>query len=409
MNAFETITKPPRTFLIGTGVVGTAILHAHAASGVSVCVIDQVADSLKKAVDEIATIYPSAKVIHGRLADCELPAAAIDFGRSTDEGPTIVIESIAENLNAKQSFFRQAERMFDDQVILCSNTSTIQIQSIADALARPQRVCGMHFFMPVDQRPAVEVVRAQATDESVIRICEQHVRQLSKMPLVVADAPGFIVNRLLSPYLNQSMLLLASGVSPERIEQAAKEYGMPMSPLELIDYIGTRTMLNAGRCFWQAFPSRLDLSLIVPRLVKKKQFGRHAGAGFYDYQNGGRSETLSTVAQQVVNEYATDRIDATDSDLVNLLAIPMWIEAALAFRDGVTTRLTDFDTAMQGGLGYQSSSTWIEYFDRQGSHAIGQAISRWSDRFASMQASLHLTEPLSASIPSAAIKQFAAG
>ncbi len=231
-----------------------------------------------------------------QLGQC-LPAIQIVSAADSSESSTpIVIESIAERLDVKRNFFAEAEQIFGDDAILCSNTSTLRIGAIAEKLNRPERFCGMHFFMPVDKRHAVEVIRSEQTTDSTVRVCGDHVRRIHKEPLAVGDGPGFVVNRLLSPYLNESMLMLGRGVTAERIERAALAYGMPMSPLELIDLIGIRTTFDAGRVFWQSFPTRVDPAPILPAMVKKKRFGRSVRAGFFDYEADQRSKGLSPIA-----------------------------------------------------------------------------------------------------------------
>ena len=153
---------------------------------------------------------------------------------------------------------------------------------------------------------------------------------------MVGDGPGFIVNRLLSPYLNEAMLLLGRGVSADRIERAALEYGMPMSPLELIDWIGTRTMFDAGRVYWQSFPERINPSPMLSALIKNKRFGRACGIGLYDYDHGLRSPQLSPVTLEYCERYRRGVMSIGDDEVMHLLSIPMWIEAAIAHRDGIT-------------------------------------------------------------------------
>ncbi|NND97334.1 MAG: 3-hydroxyacyl-CoA dehydrogenase family protein [Pirellulaceae bacterium] len=378
----------PRVVLVGTGVVGLAILKAHLDSNVSVCVSDQNQDSLQAAVDSLQLDTDNWRINPDSIGPLSVISLSHQLGnspRNPTPSPWIVIESIPENLDIKQRFFRDAQQIFGDDAILCSNTSTLRIGSIGNGLPRPDRICGMHFFMPVDQRPAVEIVRTSETDDDVTAFCRQHADRIGKSPLVVADQPGFIVNRLLSPYLNQSLLLLAHGVDSDRIERAALAYGMPLSPLELIDWIGTRTMFDAGRAFWQAFPNRIDPSPIVPALVKQKRAGRATSAGLFDYIQEQRSPQLAPQAQAVIDRYKLDPIEFTDDDLLHLLAIPMWIEADLAFRDGVTQSLDDFDLAMSGGLGYQHPARWRGFFESLGRATIDNAIERWSGQFKSMR------------------------
>ena len=223
----------------------------------------------------------------------------------------------------------------------------------------------------------------------------------------MGDGPGFVVNRLLSPYLNEAMLMLGRGISAEQIERAALAYGMPMSPLELIDLIGTRTMFDAGRVYWQAFPSRIAPSPMLSALVKNKRFGHACGHGFYDYEDGVRSEQLSPITAEFCQRYRRDEVSLRDDEVMHVLAIPMWIEAAIAFRDGVATSHQQFDLAMRGGLGYQSNGTWLEYFESIGSPRIDEIIERYGPIAKSLQAPADLITALKHCSPTTAMDQFA--
>jgi 3-hydroxyacyl-CoA dehydrogenase len=395
-----------RVYLIGAGVVGLEILKAHLDAGLSVCLADQSETRLREALHELgigADRIENAELRHGLL-----PAVKISASTDFNAGPAIVIESIVERLDAKQAFFREAERWFGEDAILCSNTSTLRISHIAAKLSDPTRMCGLHFFMPVGQRDAVEIVRGEMTDDHAIEVCLQHAKAIGKDPIVVADKPGFIVNRLLCPYLNQALLLLAQGVSAEQLERAALRYGMPMSPLELMDWIGTRTMFDAGRVFWQSFPSRFDPTPILPALVKAQRFGRVCGRGCYDYQNGDRSEQLSRYTQEICERYQRgEAAKLTDEEVMLLLAIPMWIEAAFAFRERVAEPIEQFDVAMSGGLGYRSSETWLQFFDDIGSDKMLAAIDRFGPTTKALTASDALVAALKAGKPTAAMREFA--
>jgi 3-hydroxyacyl-CoA dehydrogenase len=265
----------------------------------------------------------------------------------------------------------------------------------------------MHFFMPVEGRPAVEVVGGEKTADATITRCMDHVRRIHKEPLVVGDGPGFIVNRLLSPYLNEAMLLLGRGVTADQIQRAALAYGMPMSPLELIDWIGTRTMFDAGRVYWQSFPTRLSPSPMLASLVKNKRSGRACGAGLYDYSDGSRSEGLSPITLEFCEKYRRDEVSLCDDEVMHLLSIPMWIEAAIAYRDGIASSPEQFNLAMRGGLGFQSATSWIGFFETLGSESIREAVARWSPVTACMKAPDRLLSLLEQSGPTVAFEKFA--
>lgn len=411
MNSPASKTEPtryPSVVLVGAGVVGRAIAKAHVDARVSFSIADQCEETLHEAVCNLQLNQEAWRVSPGIQISEHLPAiqivSAVD---STRWRAPIVIESIAERLDVKQDFFANAERIFGDDAILCSNTSTLRISAIAERLEHPERLCGMHFFMPVEKRHAVEVIRGAKTANDTIDLCGEHARRIDKEPLAVGDGPGFIVNRLLSPYLNEAMLMLGRGVTAERLERAALAYGMPMSPLELIDYIGTRTMFDAGRVFWQAFPDRLSPSPMLSGMIKRKRFGRASGGGFYDYRNGQRSKELADETQQMCENYRRHEQTILDDEVVDLLAIPMWIEAALARRDRIASEDEHFNLAMRGGLGFNPQGKWIDFYQTMGSQRILEAIEKWSPVTASMTAPCELIEALRQSPPMQAMNEFA--
>ena len=401
----------PKTILVGAGVVGRAILRAHLDAGVAVCLVDQQQDSLDDAVSQMNLseahwLVEKTTPLGNRIPMVQFRPADPAHAETPYH---VVIESISERIEIKQSFFRDAEVWLGDDSLLCTNTSTLRISNVAASLRHPQRFCGMHFFMPVYNRPAVEVACGEQTSPLTIERCAEHVRRIRKEPLVVRDGPGFIVNRLLSPYLNEAMLLLCRGVSAGRIEAAAIDYGMPMSPLELIDWIGTRTMFDAGRVFWQSFPNRIRPAAMLAALVKSGRFGRASGAGLYDYPGGQKTSELAPVVLEMVDRYRRDEVALTQVEVLQLLSIPMWIEAALACRDGVVRSIDELDLAMRGGLGFALQRSWLGFFDQLGSQAILAAISRWSELTPAINAPSELTRLLGQLPPTRALEVFATG
>lgn len=400
--------KSPSVCLVGAGVVGRAIAKAHTDAYCSLIISDQDPIQLTKAVDSLGLNKTRWNRSLLETPPGWLPSITLRcHDEATNSTPPILIESISERLDVKRDFFSLAEKHLGERAILCSNTSTLRIGAIGKELEAPERFCGMHFFMPVDQRAAVEIVRGSATTDSTIRNATLHVEKLSKEPLTVGDGPGFIVNRLLSPYLNEAMLLLGRHVSAERIEQAALDYGMPLSPLELIDWIGVRTMFEAGRVFWQSFPDRIDPSPILPALIKAKRFGRFNGGAFYDYADDARSSELSAAARELCQKYRRDPVEFTDSELIKILAIPMWIEAAIAMKNGVAESTKQFDLAMRGGLGFRPEQSWTDFFQSLGSDQILNTIEKRSSLTACMKAPPELTEALKRESPSGALRVFA--
>jgi 3-hydroxyacyl-CoA dehydrogenase len=396
--------------------VGCAILRAHLDANVPVGLADQDPDKLEEAVGRMDLSEDRWDLRQVHFLNDRIPGVAfhprVESGGEPDA--LLVIESISEKLEIKRDFFAEAEQALGREALLCTNTSTLRIGAIAQSLSHPQRFCGMHFFMPVYNRPAVEVACGAQTSAETIQRCSAHVRRLRKEPLVVRDGPGFIVNRLLSPYLNEAMLLLCRGISSERIERAALRYGMPMSPLELIDWIGTRTMFDAGRVFWQSFPNRIRPAAMLGALVKSGRFGRARGGGFYDYPAVGghagnqRSPALAPQVTEFVQRYRRDECPLTDDDVMHLLSIPMWIEAAIARREGIVQSKDELDLAMRGGLGFSPERSWLGFFDSLGSSTLLDAIARWSELTPAIAAPAELQSMLHQATPSEALQAYAA-
>jgi 3-hydroxyacyl-CoA dehydrogenase len=411
----------PQVVLVGAGVVGCAILRAHLDAGIDVGLADQQEDRLQQAVAQMGLPHADWQVETAAPLGDQIPMLRIRrvnsgaMAANTDQNATdhpLVIESISERLEVKQSFLAEAERWLGRDAVLCTNTSTLRIGTLAAGLSHPDRLCGMHFFMPVSNRDAVELACGEQTSQATIERCIQHVRRLNKQPLVVRDGPGFVVNRLLSPYLNEAMLLLCRGVSAARIERACLRYGMPLSPLELIDWIGTRTMFDAGRVFWQAFPGRIQPAAMLGALIKCGRLGRWCGKGLYDYSDdvsGRRSDDLAPEVLRIVDRYRRDEVDISDDDVLHLLSIPMWIEAALARREGMVESAGQLELAMHGGLGYDAYRSWLGFFDGLGSTQMMSAIARWSDLTPAIRAPDELVVKLQRYSPSEALRTFSLG
>ena len=165
----------------------------------------------------------------------------------------LIIEAIVENADIKKNLFARLEPKLREDTILASNTSTIPITQLAADLAHPERFCGIHFFNPVRRMKLVEVIRGEQTSDQTVASAVAYVKRIGKAPIVVNDGPGFLVNRLLLPYMHESLELLSEGVPIAQIERTAKRFGMPMGPIELYDMVGIDTATFAGRTMWEAF------------------------------------------------------------------------------------------------------------------------------------------------------------
>ncbi len=290
---------PVRTVgIIGAGIMGAAIAREHAARGIPVVLLDNNAESLRCAAKSATKI----------------DRALIRFSASnTDlEGCDLILESIAENRTAKQTLYWQLAPQLANGGILATNTSTIPIARLASGLAAPASFGGMHFCHPVRLRPLVEIIPGAATGTETIAMIAAHALSLGRLPLVVADGPGFVVNRLLMAYLNEALDLLVTGVPPDRIDTAMLDFGMPMGPLRQLDEIGLDTALQSGIVLSEVTDHRSRGTELLVALVKSKQLGVKAGAGIYRYPCGAAHPSIEAFSR------ANDR--QSDGHIRQLLA-----------------------------------------------------------------------------------------
>ncbi|QDV68284.1 Fatty acid oxidation complex subunit alpha [Rosistilla carotiformis] len=366
--------------LIGAGIVGRAIASDHLQHGLAIRLIDSNPQQLAAAVDALASQSHAAECPPKRWGDACWATELLPNGSQRGATPrqSIVIESIVERREPKQQVLALAEQLSGDDAILATNTSTIPLADVTQRVLSQGRCCGLHFFMPVDQRPLIEIITGDATSEATVAIAKRYAAALGKQHLIVRDAPGFVVNRMLVPYLNESVQLLCSGTPAEQIQRVATENGMPMSPLELMDWIGMETGFHAGRAIWQAFPSRIEPSPLTPAMVKAKLPGRAGGEGFYVYKADQRSATLGPTAQMLVERYTRETVARSDAQVAVRLFFPMLIEAACILLERVVGDLDSIERAFRGGLGFRDANGFIHRFDAFGNAQCLEELSQLS-------------------------------
>ena len=196
----------------------------------------------------------------------------------------LVIESVVETIEVKKIVLEKIRSSIGPSTLLATNTSAIPLAKLTPFVERPEQFCGIHFCHP-ELMSLVEVVRSTETSDSTIASAMQFVRSLDKMPVAVNDCAGFVVNRLLAAMIDQSLRLLMSGISIEKIDAAMRDFGFQGGPFEIMDVIGIDTCMYAGRTMWEAGVECVSLSPILPRLVKKQRLGRKTNAGFYRLRN----------------------------------------------------------------------------------------------------------------------------
>jgi 3-hydroxyacyl-CoA dehydrogenase/enoyl-CoA hydratase/3-hydroxybutyryl-CoA epimerase len=329
--------------VIGAGVMGAGIAHWSASKGHHVLLQDVNMEALVKGLSRVHDLLDEGIKRHAitrmdkrdtldRLIPDPTPAPLNRF--------PIVIEAATENMEVKKKIFADLAQRAGPDTILATNTSALSIEELAESLPHPERVIGLHFFNPVHRMPLVEIIVTPRTSEDVIATAYTFAQKLGKTPIVVRDSPGFVVNRILMPYLMEAIRLHETGIPPEIIDEAMLEFGMPMGPLRLLDEIGLDVALHVGETLCEAFPDRLVKSALLERMVAEGKLGKKSGQGFY--KHGPKvSKTTPTIHDHSVVENVQHR-----------LALLLSNEAAHCANEGLTRSPADIDLAMILGTGY---------------------------------------------------------
>lgn len=275
--------------VIGSGVMGHGIALVFAQNGYSVSLMDIEQTYLEKAVEKIKNILQKG-VSKGKITEQEYENTLTNIKITTDlekavKGKKLVIEAIIEDEKIKKELFQQLQNLCDVDSILATNTSAISITGISKSVKYPANVIGMHFFNPPNMMKLVEIVKGEKTAENVVATVKEIVKKMDKIPVLVNEAPGFIVNRLLWQFLNEAYKLVEQGVATkEDIDQAVKlGLNHPMGPFELTDYIGLDVMLAIGEYLETQLDTSYKPSQLLNKMVSEGKLGKKTQKGFYEY------------------------------------------------------------------------------------------------------------------------------
>ena len=341
--------------VLGAGVMGSAIAELLAANDVPVILKDIDREALDSGLKHAAKLLDkaaSARVFSEEEAGLKLALIAGTLDYEGFEDVDLVVEAVVERLQVKQQVLKEVEAEVPATAVLGTNTSSLSVTEMAEALERPGRMIGIHFFNPVHKMPLVEVVRPETAGEGAVATGVRFVLDMGKTPVVVADRPGFLVNRLLSPYLNEAGRLLAAGASVERIDGVLTRFGMPMGPLRLLDEIGFDIAEHAGEEMGRAFGDRLATSDVIERLLESGRLGKKNGRGFYLYRHGQSTGVDPAVAELVRGTGAAGGGPPDDEEILHRCLYPMVNEAALALEEEVVSDADMVDLAMIMGTGF---------------------------------------------------------
>ena len=322
--------KAMHVHVVGAGVMGGDIAAWCALRGINVTLQDLDASKIAPAIRRAADMYKKRLRDERRIRDAMdrlQPDVAGDGAKTAD----VIIEAIVENLAVKQKVFAELEAKAKPDAVLATNTSSIPLEQIATALKDPSRLVGIHFFNPVAQMMLVEIISGAQTDAEIARKATAFVDQIDKLPLACKSAPGFWVNRILAPYLTEAMRCLDEGITPETLDEAALQFGMPMGPVELADVVGLDVCAAVGQVVGGEEALRNAPKKLAAKL-EAKELGKKVGKGFYIWVDGKPQKGTA---------------GAVPAGLTERLIAPMLVEANKALAEGV---VTDSDLADAGAI-----------------------------------------------------------
>lgn len=359
--------------LIGAGMMGTAIAAACVQHQVPVVLTDTLASARASALERIGAELAAAGCAIKATSLSELVRVSDDLAEVAR--CDLVLESVPEKAALKQEIYRALQPHLRPESILASNTSTIPIGQLAAEIASPERFCGIHFFHPVRQRPLVEVIRGPQSSAAAIDRAVALANRLDRIPVVVQDGPGFLVNRLLIPYFNEALELLSEGVPSDRIEAAAERFGMAKGPLRLMDEIGLDTTLLSGQVLWRAFSERIVASPLLVGMVKYGLLGQKAGAGFFQYPEVPATTAPRRTFAAVLAMWQRPPQPIGEELLLARLFLPMVLEATRILDDGTVTDPREIDLAVRLGLGFPAARGGLLYWaDSMGAGRIVELL-----------------------------------
>jgi 3-hydroxyacyl-CoA dehydrogenase/enoyl-CoA hydratase/carnithine racemase len=362
--------------VFGAGTMGQGIAAANVKRKIPVMLDDTSPEAVTRGVQGVITEVSYNK--ETKAPDAQKAFEYLPFIAAGNRQPDLaefdlIVEAIYEDANAKRKLFESLEPMLGDETILCSNTSTIPITTLAHGLAHPERFCGLHFFNPVRRMPLVEVIRGKQTSDTTIATAVAYAKAIGKSPIVVNDGPGFLVNRVLLPYMNEALLLLEEGATIKAVDKAATGFGMPMGPIELYDTVGLDIALHAGSVMQQAFPNRVVPSKILPAMVDAKRLGQKNGKGFFDYTTDSKGRSKPQPSPEV--DTIIKKFSRGETKVVDRLFLPMFLEATRLLEDNIVADVRDVDLALIYGIGFPPFKGGLFFWaDTLGAKAIVEKL-----------------------------------
>jgi len=395
--------KIERAAVLGAGIMGGGIAYQSSLKGVPIKMKDIAQAGLDLGLNEANKLL-AKRVARGRMTPEKMGEVLnnIDPTLSYEgfENVDIVVEAVVENPKVKHAVLAETEKHIREDAILASNTSTISITYLAQALQRPENFCGMHFFNPVHAMPLVEVIRGEKSSDEAIAATVAYANRMGKKAVVVNDCPGFLVNRVLFPYFGGFNALVRDGADFQAVDKVMERWGWPMGPAYLTDVVGIDTGVHASQVMSEGFPDRMTpgFKTATEIMFENNRFGQKNGKGFYEYVADKRGKPVKTASEETYKLLAPEvaaRKEFERDDIIARMMLPMAIELARCLEEGIVGSAAEADLALLYGVGFPPFRGGIfRWMD-----TVGLAhIAEMSKKFAHLGKAYELTDGMQAKL-----------
>lgn len=377
-------TKPlpelKRGAALGAGTMGGGIAWLMADAGMSPIMKDLTVDALNLGLKQSSQNFAGAlkrKKISPDDFERKQRSITAQLDYSGFQKVDLVIEAVVENMDIKKKVFAETEKNVHRECLLTSNTSSLSVEEMSKALEFPGRFAGLHFFNPVHLMPLVEIIVHSKVEPETVEALYKWVLKTKKTPVVVKDGPGFLVNRILMPYLNEAGYLLEEGVSVKDLDQAALNFGMPMGPCRLLDEVGIDVAVKVAKVMYDGLGERAHPSKFSSKLAEKNFLGKKNSKGFYLYDEKGKVSGPNTEVEELLPSV---KKKMSETDLQLRLFLPMINEAAAILKDGIVKTAGEVDLGLIFGIGFPPfRGGLLRYADSEGLDKILAALNNFSE------------------------------
>lgn len=375
----ENIPSIKKGAVLGAGTMGGGIAWLFAKNNQAPIMKDVSEQGLKLGLKQASSVFRKA-VKRRRMSEDDFQRAQRSIEPTLNyngfKSVDLLVEAVVENMEVKKKVFAEVEKEVSEDCLLTSNTSSLSVEEMAKALKRSERFAGLHFFNPVNKMPLVEIIRHSGVSEETIKKLYKWTLDVKKTPVVVNDGPGFLVNRILAPFLNEAAYLLEEGVSIEAIDKASLNFGMPMGACRLMDEVGLDVGAHVGEIMEQGLGQRHKASSLSVKAVEKQLFGKKNFKGFYTYDENGKQEGVNPEMLELLPK---ENKSMSETELQMRMFLPMINEAAYILEDKIVEDAATIDLGLIFGIGFPPFRGGLcKYADSEGLDRILESLEKFT-------------------------------